>query len=295
MNYFTTKDQTQIFYKDIGRGVPVILIHGWPLSADMWDEQTFDLLNAGFRVISYDRRGFGRSEQPATGYDYDTFASDLNDLITELALDKVSLVGFSMGGGEIARYLSKFGAKKVACASLISSVTPIVMQTPDNPAGVPDAMIREIEAGVRKDRFSFFNSFFKDFYGVSLVSHPVSAPTLAWAEMVASQASLKATYECVNAFGRTDFRPDMKAFTIPTLIIHGTADKTVPLATAGEQAARMIPSATYKPYDGAPHGLNLTHKDMLNRDLLSFLKDNTKGIIASEARKGQGARSVQPH
>ena len=293
MNFFQTIDQTKLFYKDIGEGSPVILIHGWPLSADMWEEQSMALSEAGFRVISYDRRGFGRSEQPAQGYNYDTFASDLNDLIAHLELEKVSLVGFSMGGGEVARYLSRYGSDKVSCASLVASVTPYLKKASDNPEGVPEEKIQEIEAGIRKDRFAFFHGFFKDFFGVNLVKHPVSAATLAWAEMVASQASLKATIECVNAFGRTDFRPDMKAFTIPTLIIHGTSDQTVPLSTSGAQAAKMIPSATYKPYEGAPHGLNLTHKEELNQDLLEFLKAHGAEVYPSK-RVGKSGQKIAP-
>jgi non-heme chloroperoxidase len=285
LNFFTTTDQTKLFYKDMGKGAPVILIHGWTLSADMWDEQVYALLDEGYRVIAYDRRGFGRSDQPAVGYDYNTFASDLNDLINHLALEKVSIVGFSMGGGEAARYLTRYGAEHVSCVALVSSVTPIVMQTTDNPNGVPEAKLQEVEAGIRKDRFEFFHSFFKDFYGVSVVSHPTSSQTLTWAENVAGQASLKATVECVNAFGRTDFRPDMKSFTVPTLIIHGTADKTIPIATAGEQAAKLIPSAVYKTYDGAPHGLNITHKAQLNGDLIDFLKLHSFEAISSGSRK----------
>lgn len=274
MHFFTSHDHTKIFFKDIGVGIPVILIHGWPLSADMWENQTPALLEAGYRVIAYDRRGFGRSEQPATGYDYDTFASDLNDLIDHLQLDKVALVGFSMGGGEIARYLSHYGAERISCASLISSVTPMVLKTNTNPEGVPNEKLQDIESGIRRDRFGFFHSFFKDFYGINLISKPISPQTLAWAEMVASQASLKATLDSVNAFGRTDFRSDMAAFTIPTLIVHGTADKTVPIKTSADQAAQMIKSVVYKRYDGATHGLNITHSHELNHDLINFLNDH---------------------
>ncbi len=300
MNFFTTQDQTKIFYKDMGDGAPVILIHGWPLSADMWDEQALALLEAGYRVIAYDRRGFGRSEQPAQGYDYDTFASDLNDLIVHLDLDGISLVGFSMGGGEVARYLTRYGSDKIASAALISAVTPIVMETEDNLEGVPEAKLDQIQSGIRKDRFAFFHSFFRDFFGVGPVSHPLSVQTLEWAERVASQASLKATLDCVDAFGRTDFRPDMKSFAqVPTLIIHGTSDKTVPFETAGEQAAKMISHAKYKPYSGAPHGLNLTHKADLNQDLIEFLDEFApKGIVSQKQISNEPALKnfeSQPH
>ena len=276
MNFFTTKDDAKIFFKDTGRGTPVILIHGWPLSADMWDEQTLALLDAGYRVIAYDRRGFGRSEQTADGYNYDTLASDLDDLIQHLNVDQVSLIGFSMGGGEVARYLGKYGSQKIISATLISAVVPYLLQTPDNKPGVPSEKFLEIENGIRKDRFAFFHKFFKDFYGVSMVSQPVSNQALTWSETVASQASLKATIDCVNAFGRTDFRKDMTAFDIPTLIIHGTADKTVPIEPSAEQAALMIEKSTFKRYEGAAHGINLTHKDELNKDIIEFLDTHSK-------------------
>jgi non-heme chloroperoxidase len=299
MSFFTTQDQTKIFYKDMGQGAPVILIHGWPLSADMWEYQTLALLEAGFRVIAYDRRGFGRSDQPADGYDYDTFASDLNDLINHLSLDKAALIGFSMGGGEVARYLSLYGEEHVSSAALIASITPIVGKLDNNPDGVPDEILQKIEDHIREDRFSFFHSFFKDFYGVTLLDQQASAPTLAWAERVASQASLKATVDCVNAFGRTDFRPDMKAFTVPTLIIHGTADKIVPINIAGKKAAKLIPSAEYVPYDGAPHGLNITHKDELNADLLKFLRDHSTLAFSTKPKSSYPQNDLgyekQPH
>lgn len=277
MNFFTAQDNTKIFYKDIGSGAPVILIHGWPLSADMWDEQSMALLEAGYRVISYDRRGFGRSEQPAQGYDYDTFANDLNDLVTELSLVNFSIVGFSMGAGEAARYLSKYGSEKISSVALVAGITPIVNQTSDNPNGVPKEKLKQIDQAIREDRFAFFHSFFKDFYGVGLVNKPTSDQTLAWAEVVAGQASLQAILESAKAFGETDFRTDMKSFaSVPTLIVHGTSDKTVPIETSGAQAAEMIPHAIYKPYEGAPHGLNITHKKELNKDLVEFLNKNAR-------------------
>lgn len=300
MNFFTTQDNAKLFYKDIGEGFPVILIHGWPLNADMWEEQSLALLNAGFRVIAYDRRGFGRSEQTASGYDYDTFASDLNDLVLHLGLDKFSLVGFSMGGGEVARYLSTYGSEKVSSASLISAVTPYLLETDDNPNGVPEDKFQEMEEAIRRDRFGFFHGFFRDFYGVGLMSHPVSDPVLAWAEQVASQASLKATIECVNAFGRTDFRKDMNAFDIPTLIIHGTEDITVPIEASAEIAAEMIPGAIFKRYEDAAHGLNISYKKELNNDLVEFLTTHSQEIYTSVPRSAsyQSAESLttqRPH
>ncbi len=205
------------------------------------------------------------------------------------------------GAGEAARYLTRYGRGKVSSVALVAGVTPIVNQTEDNPNGVPKAKLEEIEKGIRKDRFEFFHSFFKDFYGVGVVNKPTSDQTLAWAEIVAGQASLKATLDSAKAFGQTDFRPDMTSFaSVPTLIIHGTNDKTVPIATSGEQAAKMIPHATYKPYDGAPHGLNITHKERFNRDLLEFLSENSETVEIGNFRskgetQGEVNPSVRPH
>ena len=247
-------------------------------------------------MISYDRRGFGRSDQPSQGYDYNTFASDLNDLIEHLGVNQVSLVGFSMGAGEVVRYISKFGVEKVACTALVSGVTPIVGQTDDNPNGVPEAKIKEIIDGIKKDRFGFFAPFFKDFYGVGMLSHPVTDETLAWARSATNMAGLKATINSVDAFVYTDFRPEMAAVTVPTLIIHGTADKTVPIVTAGDQAAKLIPHAQYKKYEGAPHGLNITHKDQFNNDLVTFLETHaSKTVDPLLSKKGAGAETLRAH
>lgn len=273
MNYFLTQDEQSLYYKDMGTGEPVILIHGWPLNSDMWEYQTLALLEQGYRVIAYDRRGFGRSSQPAGGYDYDTFATDLHDLITHLKLDEVSLVGFSMGGGEIARYLARFGDGKISRVALISSVVPYLLQTDDNPDGVPATALDEMVQGLRDDRPKFLSGFMKHFYGVGLITSPVSPETLDWTAFLAYQASPRATIDCVSAFGRTDFRKDVFAFDLPTLIVHGTADKTVPIAATAEAAARLIPHARFLKLDGAPHGLFVTHKEELNSALLEFLSE----------------------
>lgn len=270
--FITTKDDTRLFVKDMGQGQPVILIHGWPLNADMWEYQTLTLLENGFRVIAYDRRGFGRSSAKALSYNYDTFASDLNDVIEHLKLDQVCLVGFSMGGGEIARYLSRYGSKKIANSTLIGSITPYLLKGDTNPDGVDEKEFEKMIEGLRDDHAAFFAQFAKTFYGVGWVTSPVSEDILHWTNMMALQASLKASIDCVNAFGKTDFRPDMKAFDIPTLIIHGESDKTVPIKPSAEAAAKMIKSAKLKTYDGAPHGLFITHKKQLNDDLLMFLE-----------------------
>ncbi|HEX8556636.1 MAG TPA: alpha/beta hydrolase [Pyrinomonadaceae bacterium] len=275
MGYITTRDDTKLYVKDWGRGRPVILMHGWPLSADSWDDQALAIAEAGFRAVAYDRRGFGRSEQPWEGYNYDTLADDLSAVIEETGATDAAVVGFSMGGGEVARYMSRHGGKNVAQAVLVSSVVPYMLQTADNPEGVPQATFNQMTEGMKEDRAHFFEGFFKDFYGVGLVSQPVSDEVLAWSRNVAMQASLKATLDCAGAFAMTDFRPDLAAFTAPTLIIHGTGDKTVPIDATGRAAARGIPQAELIEYDGAPHGLFATHKNRLTHDLLAFLTRST--------------------
>jgi len=272
MTFITTRDNTKLYLKDWGEGRPVVLLHGWPLSADSWDDQAMALADAGFRTIAYDRRGFGRSEQPWGGYDYDTLSDDLADVIDATGAKNVALVGFSMAGGEVARYLSRHGGKNVSQAALISSVVPYMLKTDDNPHGVPEEMFAAMTAGMKKDRALFFAAFFKDFYGVGPVSHPVSDQLLENSRDVAMQASLKATLACAAAFATTDFRPDLASFTVPTLIVHGTADHTVPIDATGRAAAKAIPHAKLIEYDGAPHGLFATEKDRLTADLLTFLR-----------------------
>ena len=266
------RDGSTLHVKDMGAGAPVVLIHGWPLTGDMWEYQTVALLEAGYRVITYDRRGFGHSSHPASGYDYDVFADDLADILEARDIDDATLVGFSMGGGEIARYLSRHGAERIAKVALVSSVVPYVLKTENNPDGVDGAMLADMQTHIRKDRFAFLGTFAKTFYGVGLVTSPVSQQLLDWNFQLAVMASPKATIDCVDAFGRTDFRPDLASFTVPTLIIHGTADKTVPIDPTGRAAARGIPHATLIEYDGEPHGLFATAPDRLNADLLDFLR-----------------------
>ena len=272
MAHITTQDGTKLYVKDWGTGRPVILIHGWPLSADSWDDQAVAIADAGFRAIAYDRRGFGRSEQPWSGYDYDTLSDDLLAVMEASGAEDATLVGFSMGGGEVARYLSRHGGRGVAQAALISSVVPYLLETPDNPNGVPEATFAAMTAGMKEDRAHFFGQFFRQFYNVTLVSHTVSSEVLDASRSTAMQASLKATLACANSFATTDFRPDLAAFTMPTLIVHGTADQTVPIDATGREAAKAIPHAIFKEYAGAPHGLFATHKDQLTDDLLAFLR-----------------------
>jgi len=271
MAFIEAKDGTKLHVKDMGQGRPVILIHGWPLTGDMFEYQTVALLEAGFRVITYDRRGFGQSGHPASGYNYDTFADDLAAVIDGLELQSVSLVGFSMGGGEIARYLSRHGASKVSKAVLVASVAGYLLKDESNPDGVDASVFDGMKKDIRKDRFEFLQSFAKTFYGVGLVTSPVSQGVLDWSFVLGIMASPKATIECVDAFGKTDFRPDFAAFTIPTLVIHGTGDKTVPIDPTGRAAAHGISGAKLIEYDGEPHGLFATVPDRLNQDLIEFL------------------------
>lgn len=272
MPYVKTRDGTDIYVKDWGEGRPVVLIHGWPLSSDSWDPQMKALADAGFRAIAYDRRGFGRSGQPWHGYDYDTLTDDLADVIQAAGVGSdLTLVGFSMGGGEVARYMSRYDGKGVVAAGLISSVVPYMLQTEDNPDGVPEETLQQIADGIAKDRPEFFRNFFKDFFGVGYITSPVSDATLDWAWRMAMQAGLQPTLKCAESFGHTDFRGDLPAFRVPTLVLHGTADKTVPIDASGRQAARGIANAQLVEYDGAPHGLFATEGERLTRDLLTFL------------------------
>ena len=260
-----------IFYEDWGQGAPVVLIHGWPLDHTMWEHQAMALAQAGYRVIAYDRRGFGRSSRPWDGYDYDTLAADLNALLTELDLTGVTLVGFSMGGGEIARYIGNFGQDRLARVAFVSAVTPYMLQTGDNPDGVPQKVFDGMHKGIKEDRFAFLESFAKDFYGQSLISHPVSQAVLGWNQTVTTLAAPNATADCVTSFSGTDFRDDLKKITVPTLVIHGDKDQTVPFAVSGERTAKMVAGAELKVYEGEPHGLFFTAKDRLTKDLLAFV------------------------
>ncbi len=271
MPYITTNDQTKLYFKDWGVGRPVILMSGWPLSSDSWDDQAIALADAGYRAIAYDRRGFGRSSQPWSGYDYDTLADDLAAVIEQTGAKDAVLAGFSMGGGEVARYMSRHGGKSVTQAVLVSSVVPYMLKTNDNPNGTEQEVFDKMTEGMREDRAKFFAGFFKDFFGVNMLTHPASAEVLEWARSQAMQASLKATLACAKSFASTDFRPDLAAFNVPTLIIHGTDDKTVPIDAAGRAAASGIAQSTLIEYDGAPHGLFATEKVRLTQDLLRFL------------------------
>lgn len=272
MPRITAADGTWLYVKDWGQGRPVVLIHGWPLSADSWEYQALPLAESGFRVVAYDRRGFGRSDQPWTGYDYNTLADDLATVMRELSLEGAALVGFSMGGGEVARYMSRHSGKGVSRVAFVGSVAPGLLKSPDNPNGATADVFEGMKAGIRKDRAQFFKDFFPSFYGRGVLGGGVSEGILHWSWKMAMQASLKATLDCVDAFGLTDFTADMATIRCPTLAIHGTGDTTVPIEATAHRVAKLVPGAELIEYDGAPHGLPATHAERLAEDLLAFLR-----------------------
>jgi pimeloyl-ACP methyl ester carboxylesterase len=262
----------ELHYEDYGSGSPVVLIHGWPLSGRSWENQVPALVSAGRRVITYDRRGFGASSQPWSGYDYDTFAADLNELLTSLDLRDVTLVGFSMGGGEVARYIGNYGTERVSKAVLAAAVPPFLYQSEDNPeGGLDDATIQQFEDGVRGDRIAFLDGFTQSFFTAGERSDLVSEPNRLYHRDIAAFASPKGTLECIEAFGRTDFRDDLSKFDVPTLIIHGDSDAVVPFEVSGKRSHEAIPGSSLALIKGGPHGLNATHAEQFNRALLDFL------------------------
>ena len=260
-----------IYYEDSGTGLPVVFIHGWPLNGSMWEYQVTQLPQQGLRCITYDRRGFGKSDRPFGCYGYNTLAGDLKALLDELDLHEVTLVGFSMGGGEIAKYFSLYGGERVAKVVLISAVVPYMLQTEDNPDGVPQEAFDKMLKEMTDDRPGFLEEFNKDFYGVELLNQPVTSAYLANALTQGLNASPIATIECAKSFSSTDFRDDVPKINVPTLIIHGDKDKTVPIKATAEQAVENIKGAVLKVYEGAPHGLWFTEKDKLNQDLIDFI------------------------
>ncbi|HWK98478.1 MAG TPA: alpha/beta hydrolase [Parapedobacter sp.] len=268
----TATQKTSINYVDYGAGQPVVLIHGWPLSHKAWEKQIGALVEGGYRVIAYDRRGFGQSDAPWEGYDYDTLASDLHALITQLDLQQVNLVGFSMGGGEVIRYLTRYGGERINKIALVASIIPLVKQKSDNPDGVPEAALRDILHALKTDRLNFLSNFHPAFYNYKSDGNPVSDQQLTYDFSISSHAAPQATIGAAQAWMDTDFRGECKQVTVPTLIIHGKADETVPIATSANQAATLIPNSHLIVYDDAPHGLNVTHAERLNSDLLSFFK-----------------------
>ena len=262
-----------LYYEDHGSGRPVVLIHGWPLSGRSWEFQVPALVEAGYRVITYDRRGFGYSSQPWSGYDYDTFTADLDALLAELDLGDVTLVGFSMGGGEVARYVGTRGTDRVARAVFAGAVPPYLYKADDNPdGGLDDATIKQFQDGVRSDRIGFLDQFTRMFFAPGGEGEPlISEPARLYHRDIAEFASPKGTLDCISAFSYTDFRSDLETFSIPTLVIHGDADGIVPIEVSGQRTAAAIDGAELVVVEGGPHGFNATHADEFNRGLLEFL------------------------
>jgi non-heme chloroperoxidase len=264
----------KLYYEDHGAGAPVVLIHGWPLSGRSWENQVPALIDAGHRVITYDRRGFGASSQPWGGYDYDTFAADLHVLLEHLDLTDVTLVGFSMGGGEVARYIGTHGTDRVAKAVFAAAVPPYLYKSDDNPdGGIDDATLTAFHDGIRTDRVAFVDGFVTNFFSVNGRTDLVSAPLRDYNAAIAASASAKGTLDCTTAFSTTDFRDDLKSFTVPTLVIHGDSDAIVPFEVSGKRTAAAIENSRLVLVKDAPHGLNVTHADTFNAELLAFLRD----------------------
>ena len=262
----------ELYYEDHGTGKPVVLIHGWPLSGRTWERQVPALVEAGYRAITYDRRGFGDSSQPWAGYDFDSFTEDLNLLLEHLDLHDATLVGFSMGGGEVVRYISKYGTQRVSKAVLAAAVPPYLYKSDDNPdGGMDDAAIGELETGVKEDRLAFIETFTTNFFSAGPKRNLVSEAERAYASQIAAFSSPKGTLDCIAAFARTDFRGDVEAVTVPTLVIHGDSDAIVPFEASGKRTHEAITGSTLALIEGGPHGINATHADRFNEELLAFL------------------------
>ncbi|MEU1901244.1 alpha/beta hydrolase [Nocardiopsis dassonvillei] len=274
MAYVTTRDGVEIFYKDWGSGRPVVFIHGWPLNADAWEDQMKWVADNGFRGLAHDRRGHGRSGQPWSGYDFDTFADDLNDLMNHLDLQDVTLVAHSMGGGELARYIGRHGTRRVRQAVLLSAVPPIMVRSDTNPEGVPEEVLTGIKDGILRERSQFWRETAEGFFGANRPGNKVTQGNKDAFWFMAMHQSIEAGVRCVDAFGYTDFTDDLRRFDVPTLVVHGDDDQVVPIDATGRKSARLIPDATLKVYEGGSHGIALVpgDKERFNQDLLEFLK-----------------------
>jgi non-heme chloroperoxidase len=273
MTMITTKDKTEIYYKDWGSGQPVVFSHGWPLNADAWEDQMFFLASRGYRCIAHDRRGHGRSSQPWNGNDMDTYADDLATLIEHLDLDRAVVVGHSTGGGEVTRYIGRHGTKRVAKAVLVSAIPPLMLKTPANPGGLPLAVFDGLRAGVLADRSQFFKDLSAPFYGANRPGSKVSDGVRESFWLQSMLCGFKGVHDCIKVFSETDLTQDLKRFDVPTLILHGDDDQIVPIGASALLSSKLIKNAVLKVYPGAPHGMPTTMKDQINAALLGFLKD----------------------
>ena len=273
MATFTTRDGVEIYYKDWGKGQPVVFSHGWPLSSDSWESQMFHLASNGFRVIAHDRRGHGRSSQPWDGNDMDHYADDLAELIEKLDLRDIILIGFSTGGGEVSRYIGRHGTSRVAKLALVSAVPPLMLKTADNPDGLPIEVFDGIRAGSLADRSQLYKDIASGpFFGFNRPGAKVSQGAIDSFWRQGMQGGHKSTYDSIKAFSATDFREDLRKVDVPTLVVHGDDDQIVPIGAAGRASAKIVKHAELKVYPGAPHGITDTHKDQLNADLLAFAR-----------------------
>jgi non-heme chloroperoxidase len=272
MTMLTTKDGTQLYYKDWGSGQPVVFSHGWPLTADAWEDQMVFLASNGFRVIAHDRRGHGRSSQPWNGHEMDTYADDLAELLKTLKLEKAILVGHSTGGGEVTRYIGRHGTGRVAKAVLVGAVPPLMLKTAANPGGLPIEVFDGIRQGVASDRSQFFKDLTTPFFGANRAGSKVTQGMRDSFWLQGMMGGLKPLLDCIKAFSETDFTEDLRKFDVPTLIIHGDDDQIVPIDASARLSARLVKGATLKIYPGGDHGLAATHKDQLNADLLAFAR-----------------------
>ena len=294
MPTITTRDGAKIFYKDWGKGQPVVFSHGWPLNADAWDDQLFFFASNGYRAIAHDRRGHGRSTQSFKGNDMNTYADDLAALVEELDLADAIHIGHSTGGGEVARYIGRHGTERVAKAVLVGAVPPLMLKTANNPEGLPIEAFDQIRAGVKGDRSQFYKDLSAPFYGANRQGSTVSQGVRDGFWLLSMQAGFPAAYDCIKAFSETDFREDLKKFDIPTLVIHGDDDQIVPIAVGGLRSSKMIKGATLKIYKGAPHGLMTTHKDQFNTDLLEFARQQPETAVSTRREASAAQNEIRP-